>query len=481
MKKICDTMPAMLVHLARNCRLGSGYRLLARCVRHAFDSKMPQIDKEMSKLIMHNGEIGISLTSNVPASMKSEIYRTEIVATPTHILCCRCTCQCGSQDNERVVCVHNLPLLLKLSVFIGECLGEHILLELAACWNSTSWEKASWSDSERTLMKKNILALMVANDPSINHMSMVSENIENLLANYKVGTDGEKKWQKRTHLPPKPSKLCPIYKLPFKSTIKLAEIGLKHEGVPITKKATLRQSRHLEYGLFQPQYTQVSLLISASNSNDNEMYECSGFQLLQYRTEEEQKSSNLDIFALTKVAENDWMKLKQLSRTRSHNSNAGSQQKRPKSCHEVTPTPRMLKTPATQKSCHKSDKYTPPSKQRPIKLFRPGNHLPKRKLAEIDANNEPPRKRKKRASRICAKCGRNDAPCNIIEGNEVAFFCVPAYPAKLNAGNPTLESVVNREGRILLHKYVMDRCGCPMGCKVKKYVCNNHNFEWIKK
>ena len=85
MKKISEAMPAVLVNFASSCRLGCGYRLLAHCARHAFDSRMPPIDKEMSKLIVHNGEIGIHLVSNVPASMKSDIYRTEIVATPTKI------------------------------------------------------------------------------------------------------------------------------------------------------------------------------------------------------------------------------------------------------------------------------------------------------------------------------------------------------------------------------------------------------------
>jgi hypothetical protein len=97
-------------------------------------------------------------------------------------------------------------------------LGEHTLLELAACWNSTLWETAGWSDSEHALMKKNIFALMVADDPTIDPVSIMSISIENLLVKYKVGMDGEKKLQRKTHLPPKPSDLCPIYKFPLKST-----------------------------------------------------------------------------------------------------------------------------------------------------------------------------------------------------------------------------------------------------------------------
>ena len=310
MKKISDAMPAVLVNFASRCRLGCGYRLLTRCARHAFDSRMPPIDKETSKIIIHNGEIGIHLVSNVPASMKSDIYRTEIVATPTKILCCRCTCQCGSQDNERILCVHNLPLLLKLSVFIGECLGEHFLLELTACWNSATWDKSAWSDSDMKSMKKNIVALMVADDPSFDPMSAVSLTIDNLLQKYKVGTDGEKKWQKRTHLPPKPSDLCPMYQIPFKSTTKMLQIGLKHEPNSTGTSSTTNTIRQRAHDLFEPDYLKVSLLMNASGCDIDELYECAGFQLLKYRADNTTVSVK-EMHALTTTAENDWKQLKE--------------------------------------------------------------------------------------------------------------------------------------------------------------------------
>ena len=485
MKKISDTMPAVLVKFASSCRLGCGYRLLMRCARHAFDSKMPPIDREMSKLIIHNGEIGIHLVSNVPASMKSDVYRTEIVATPTKILCCRCTCQCGSQDNERILCVHNLPLLLKLSVFIGECLGEHLLLEFTACWNSAAWEKAAWSDSELNSMKRNILLLMVADDPSFDSMSKVALTIDKLLDKYKVGTDGEKKWQKRTHIPPKPSDLCPIYKLPLQSTTKLLEIGLKHETNSNEKRSIHSTVDSHEHALFEPNYVQVSLLMNASGCNDTEdLYECAGFQLLRYRANdtETKLSGSLDIGTLTTKVENDWKELRRLSRKRSHNGSGGSAKASQKR-RLVTPTPRLAKTPA-KSALKTTNKHTPLSSHRPRNLFQQNNHqtMSKEAANKRPANmaveeDAPPRKR--RASMICAKCGRNNSPRSVATGNDVRFFSVPTFPAPLKA--PTLDTFIKREGRILLHRYVMDRVGCSKECTNKKYICENHNFEWIKR
>lgn len=180
MKKVCDMMPAMLVCFASQSHLGCGYRLLAHCAQHTFDSKMSPADNATLMLILHGGEVGIHLTSNVPASMMSDVYRSEIVVTPTKILCCRCTCPCGSQGVEWVVCVHNLPCLLNLSVFIGECLGEHLLMELAACWSSAAWDKSILSDSNLCSMKKNVFALMVTDDPSIDP-NMAAVSIDDLL------------------------------------------------------------------------------------------------------------------------------------------------------------------------------------------------------------------------------------------------------------------------------------------------------------
>jgi hypothetical protein len=178
MKKVCNTMPMILLQFDAQSCLGCGYCLLTCCTRHTFDSKMPSIDMDPTTLILHEGEVGIHLRSKVPVSMKSNIYWSEIVATPTKILCCQCTCYCGSHESERVVCVHNLPLLLNLSVFIGECLGEHMLLEMAACWSSSTWDKGVWSNSKLCSMKKNVSALMVAANPSINSRSMAHVSID---------------------------------------------------------------------------------------------------------------------------------------------------------------------------------------------------------------------------------------------------------------------------------------------------------------
>ncbi len=118
MKLLCDILPTSFFIYAVNCCIDSGYRLLQHCIHHATDSRFPRNDKEIATLINHNGELGIYLCACVPALMKNCSYLSEIVLTPTKILCCKCTCQCGSQNNERMLCVHNLPLLYSMTILL---------------------------------------------------------------------------------------------------------------------------------------------------------------------------------------------------------------------------------------------------------------------------------------------------------------------------------------------------------------------------
>ena len=74
-----DSLPALLIKFANNSRVDSGHRLLMRCIRHAMDSRTPSLDDKVATLILHEGDVGIQLTSPMPASMKSKTYTPSIV------------------------------------------------------------------------------------------------------------------------------------------------------------------------------------------------------------------------------------------------------------------------------------------------------------------------------------------------------------------------------------------------------------------
>ena len=77
----------MFIDFANKSRVDTGYRLLGRCVRHAFDSRVSPMDQCKAQLFLdEDGDIGIQLASQIPASMKSNVYNTEIAATSSKIL-----------------------------------------------------------------------------------------------------------------------------------------------------------------------------------------------------------------------------------------------------------------------------------------------------------------------------------------------------------------------------------------------------------
>ena len=87
----------------------------------------------LTKLIVDEaGEIGVHIQSKIPASMRKKTYDTDVVATTTNLMCCKCSCQCGSKGNECIACVHALVRLHMVSLLLHEHLAENILCKLAA-------------------------------------------------------------------------------------------------------------------------------------------------------------------------------------------------------------------------------------------------------------------------------------------------------------------------------------------------------------
>ena len=82
--------------------------------------------------------------------------------TSSKLLCCRYTSQCGSQGDERIVCVDTLVVLYLLLMLMIEDLAEHILISLASQINGYNesempgneedqqwmWNTSNWSEQE---------------------------------------------------------------------------------------------------------------------------------------------------------------------------------------------------------------------------------------------------------------------------------------------------------------------------------------------
>ena len=130
--KVYDALPWNIIKFAKNSRVDSGYRLLERCVRHGHDPRMPSMFDNTAQVIqLVDGSLGFVIESQVPASMKKNVYNTTVAYTADDLLAVRCNCKSGSKSSDKVVCVHILPIAYKVTQLLYEDLAEHILVELA--------------------------------------------------------------------------------------------------------------------------------------------------------------------------------------------------------------------------------------------------------------------------------------------------------------------------------------------------------------
>ena len=228
---IFHSIPALFIDFANNSRVDSGYRILSRMIRHALDSKITPMDDCIAEFIRDKkGDIGIHLSSNVPASMKQDIYQTEVLVTSNNLLCCKCNCKCGSQGSQRIVCVHTLVRPYMLSLLLADDLAEHMLIELASLVNGSLGEmlddiesiKTPWTASDINSMKQSILLLCCAAGQSVSHHDTLC-TIREILEKFIVGTEQRKVWKQKCKLPPKSSELAPIESMKLYSTARIAK------------------------------------------------------------------------------------------------------------------------------------------------------------------------------------------------------------------------------------------------------------------
>ena len=217
--EIFNVIPKMFVDFANGCRVDSGYRLLERCLRHCFDNKAePIINKKATFLKTQSGELAIILRNKVPASMKDDCYEVETCCTKDILLACTCTCKSGGKEEEKIACVHNIPVLYQFTMLLHAGLADNILVELAERWNSTL---DTLVVDNILHVKENIMQMMMMDDSvDVEATGMkTSTTISEMLQKYAVTTQ-----KSNLKIPPKPdpNELIPLRNL---NIISLAKKG----------------------------------------------------------------------------------------------------------------------------------------------------------------------------------------------------------------------------------------------------------------
>jgi hypothetical protein len=315
----------MFIDFAVKCRVDIGYRLLRRCLRHAFDSRTESLDNKTAKLILYEGNVGILLTTPIPASMKKEKYKGSTALTTDMLLCCDCGCKSGGTGNQRVACVHSLARAYLLSVLLAEDLAEHMLLELSSLVTSPEIEQESgWDGDAVTSMRESIVTLMKAsgNCALAEEMTSVS-TMHEMLQKFRTGTERTKEWN-RQHKPPQAEHKGPMDVIVLDTPEHKAQI-MFNRVTPKNKQAT---DRDAGVELFIPDYIATDRLLEAAGISPAR-FEPVGFKLFQSRLmKEKARMAHVgdEIEPATNLLKQQWILMMKEAETRCHRNKSSMKQ-----------------------------------------------------------------------------------------------------------------------------------------------------------
>jgi hypothetical protein len=132
LRRLYKRIPSIIIDFANRSRLDTGFRLVKRAIRHYDDPETLPIFEAKASVIRYHGEIGFYINHSIKASMKQDVYNVEVSFTMKKIIACKCSCKAGSSSNEKIICVHILPILLQLGQQVFDGLADHILVEFTS-------------------------------------------------------------------------------------------------------------------------------------------------------------------------------------------------------------------------------------------------------------------------------------------------------------------------------------------------------------
>ena len=292
MSPILDVLPTMIANFAENARVSTGFRLLKRCLRHALDPKAFALENTTAHFFEYdkNGDIGLVLTNRVAASMKETTYHAKIAFTSNELVAAQCDCPAGGCGKERVICVHNLPLIYQFVMLLDDGLSEHLLVELCSRWDQDLEDKLS-NRGKTNEMKDDIKVLMQCAGEKMEDISSAYAKLtvrEMLETQYATGTQRSR----QIPTPPPVKSLRPIRDLDFSSLVCKAKKRKMNSGSAAATIITEQNDADThENQLLPPDYFEVYTSILAFDC-DPKKIDFPGYRLLQMRSEDIMKTKS---------------------------------------------------------------------------------------------------------------------------------------------------------------------------------------------
>ena len=447
---VFSVLPEIYIKFASKCRAkGVGYRLLKRCLRHSFDTRMESLDNKKAKLIKYGNDVGIHITTQVPASMKDAKYDGDVVLTKDKLLSASCTCKSGSAGDEKIVCVHTLPRAFALSKLLAEDLAEHMLLELTSSLTSAMIEKDNWQDEQIQSMKSSIITLARGSgDGELAEEMVKKSSLHHCLQHFQTGTQKTKEWN-RAPGAPQPSEIGPITTI-LSSTLAPVREAKKLFGLA-PDKPDINPTE--EVVPFTPDYVQICLLLNAAGIKTSD-FPFVGFKLFDLRRKKQLLENPIDDVEYSdklfraKSSWNDLLEEATKRTTRRSKSQINNLQNI--ATNQNTPSPKKRKRDDNPPVFSNADESTATAESK----------TPKRQPAAR-----------------CSKVGCS----NTSYMKWLSFHRLPRRPANLPS-NPSKKQCVDYRGKLWLRQEAMDRLGYDRNeLSESMRVCNAHGIETVRK
>jgi hypothetical protein len=211
-------VPAMIVRFSQLARVHSGFRLVRLCLCHAVDPQTVGILNTSGHVSLHNHKPCLLVHHRIRASMRQITYDISVAFDDEEIIACTCGCKSGGEGQQKIVCVHILPVIYEITLLLFDGLADNIVCEISHAWKNISSNNATINEEERKKIKSNLITIITASQLNVpddsDHLS-----IEELLDNFNVGTERRKL---APQPPPNMSVLAPLRQLDVRSVNKRA-------------------------------------------------------------------------------------------------------------------------------------------------------------------------------------------------------------------------------------------------------------------
>lgn len=218
-------VPGMVIEFANGSRAVNGlaHKVIKSAVRIAVDPKWRSFMDQDYCLFYHQctqgDSIGIILENDVPATMKDQLYHSKIAFTVHNFLASQCECIASGMGtgDDRITCIHNLPLIVNLSLLLHRGIAKNFLHDLSTRWSADT-EALLVGTTRYDVCREDILTLMEASseEPQILQKAQVTENIIDMLKVYKETTA---RYKPSFSVPPESHELIPLRDFPVESSV----------------------------------------------------------------------------------------------------------------------------------------------------------------------------------------------------------------------------------------------------------------------